>query len=122
MKIPKYTLSGFTIVELAVVITVIGILAGITTIGYGNWRERSAKTEVKSDLLQVASSMENARNFNNAYPSTIPSGFEASPDVTISIVSATSGSYCINGTHVKYPAIQMSVQSSSKSEPRESFC
>jgi prepilin-type N-terminal cleavage/methylation domain-containing protein len=122
MNIKNVKISGFTIVELAVVITVIGILAGVTLVGYGNWQERAAKDLVKSDLLQVAASMENAKNFGNGYPATIPSDFSSSPNVTVTLASTASGSYCINGSHVKYTAIQMSIQSSNKSNPRESFC
>jgi len=114
--------KGFTIVELAVVVSVIGILAGVTVVGYGNWREGLAKDQVKSDLLQVASSMQAAKNFSNGYPSSIPASFKASPDVVLVLKNAQSGAYCINGFHAKYPAIGMSIQSDDNSAPRESLC
>jgi prepilin-type N-terminal cleavage/methylation domain-containing protein len=68
---PKVDSSrAFTIVELVLVIVVIGILAGITTIAWSGWRQNAAKSEVKSDLLTVASAMESAKNFGSGYPSS----------------------------------------------------
>lgn len=59
---------GFTIVELLVVITVVGILAGVGVSGYGNFRERANKTAADAAWrdLQVAINLyevENMRDF-----------------------------------------------------------
>ncbi|MES2876373.1 MAG: prepilin-type N-terminal cleavage/methylation domain-containing protein [Patescibacteria group bacterium] len=50
----KRTISGFTIVELLIVIVVIGILAAITIIAYSGLQNRSYYSAVQSDLSQVA--------------------------------------------------------------------
>ncbi|MEP6710487.1 MAG: prepilin-type N-terminal cleavage/methylation domain-containing protein, partial [Candidatus Saccharibacteria bacterium] len=71
--------TGFTIVELLVVIVVIGILLGLTIVGYAGWRARTAKKEVQSDLKGALSAMESARNFGAGYP------VQASPPVAFSI-------------------------------------
>jgi prepilin-type N-terminal cleavage/methylation domain-containing protein len=43
------TKSGFTIVELLIVIVVIGILAAITIVAYNGIQDRANDTSVKSD-------------------------------------------------------------------------
>ena len=59
---------AFTIVELLVVIVVIAILATITVVGFGEWREHAAEAEVKTDASGVQAAMEDARNRMNGYP------------------------------------------------------
>lgn len=84
--------SGFTIIELIVVITVIAILAGVSIASYGSWRHRNAESAVKSDLHQAASAMETARTFsNNAYPKELPASLAESNNVhlKLSIPSST---------------------------------
>lgn len=89
--------SGFTVVEVLVIIVVVSILATFVTISIGNWRTRTAETEVKSDLAALGSAMENAKNFGTGYPATIPSTFTASENVTVTLVSSTSSTYCAKG-------------------------
>lgn len=86
--------SGFTIIEVVTVITIIGILAGLTVFGIGDWRKRTAQAEVASDLNSVASAMESARNFSTGYPASIPTTFKASVNVTVTLRSSTSSAYC----------------------------
>lgn len=105
---------GFTIVELAVVISVIGILASITIVGYGAWQTRTAESVIKSDLSNVASAMESARNFSNGYPASFPSTFTPSANVVLQMTSAPAGTFCINAYHLKNTAAQWSYNSSKK--------
>jgi uncharacterized protein (TIGR02145 family)/prepilin-type N-terminal cleavage/methylation domain-containing protein len=112
---PKVDSSrAFTIVELVLVIVVIGILAGITTIAWSGWRQNAAKSEVKSDLLTVASAMESAKNFGSGYPTSIPSNFSSSSNVTITYTSGDSSSYCIDGASKAVAAVTYFVSSTSK--------
>lgn len=85
---------GFTIIEVVTVITVIGILTGLSIFAIGDWRRRTAQAEVASDLNSVASAMESARNFSTGYPATIPTTFKASTNVTVTLKSSTSSTYC----------------------------
>jgi len=108
--------KGFTVVELIIVIVVIGILAGISVVGYGTWRERTAKTEVISDLKNAALAMNNYQNFNNNYPiSGMPEGYKASPGVNIQRVGNQS-TYCIAGVSRSYPSIKYFVNSNTKNQ------
>jgi len=86
----QHRFSGFTIVELVVVIAVIGILAGITVVGYGAWQAQTAQNAVKSDLTNLLGAMENARNFGSGYPLAVPSTFTPSNNVQSTTVSTTS--------------------------------
>lgn len=90
--------SGFTIVELIVVIAVIAILAAIVLLSFGGWRSSVATNSVKSDLEHAASTMESARSFNNGYPTVIPSTFNASANNTIVLTVPDPKTFCIDGT------------------------
>lgn len=90
-------IRGFTIVEMAVVIAVLGILAGMTVIGYGAWQDSTRRTVAKSDLLHARSALEDARNFGTTgYPVAVPSTFKPSENVQLTGGSFNSGAnYCI---------------------------
>lgn len=49
----KKTMSGFTIVELIVVIVVIGILATITIVAYGDFQSRSKAAAIETGLKDI---------------------------------------------------------------------
>lgn len=114
--------SGFTIVEMIVVVTVIAILAGITIIGYGAWQQNIAKDQMKSDLNALRSSMEAARNFSNAYPAALPADFEASKGVTVAYVNGNDTSYCIEAQSVRTGSLKYYLSSSDKTTPKEGSC
>ena len=49
-NLTKKHISGFTIVELVVVIVVIGVLASISIVSYGNFRRSITIAQLKNDL------------------------------------------------------------------------
>lgn len=111
------TKSGFTIVELLIVIAVIGVLATITVVGYGSWKRSAMTAVVKSDLNNVASAMEDYRNFNNGYPTTLPTTFSASEGVTLTMYAGgTATSYCIDGVSTEDPTIEFYIASETKDQ------
>lgn len=65
--------SGFTIVELLVVIVVIGILASITVVAYKGIQNRAYLASAYSDLSMVANKMEIYRldSANDRYPAPL---------------------------------------------------
>lgn len=115
---------GFTLVEILVVIAVLGVLVTLTLVVAGNWRLSTAQTEVKSDLKSVVGAMENARNFGTGYPTSIPSTFTASENVTITYASGSAASYCINGSSTAVSSVQYYVNSalSNGKEPQAGTC
>lgn len=78
----KHKQSGFTIVELLIVIVVIGILAAITIVAYNGVQQRAQDSRRASDITSIQQALERYRVDNGAYPLTyatttanLPSGF-----------------------------------------------
>jgi prepilin-type N-terminal cleavage/methylation domain-containing protein len=71
-KSMRKNISGFTIVELLIVIVVIGILAAITIVAYNGVQNRAYDTSVQSDLRNIAKQLEVGRvdSPTNSYPVT----------------------------------------------------
>lgn len=76
--------TGFTIVELLIVIVVIGILAAITIVAYNGIQSRARDTQRISDLKSIAKAVEAYKINTGAYPVPVPtlnaSGWEVSTD------------------------------------------
>ena len=68
----KQKQSGFTIVELLIVIVVIAILAAITIVAYNGIQNRANDTAVQSDLANFAKQLETMKavSANTLYPTT----------------------------------------------------
>ena len=64
-------LTGFTIVELLIVIVVIAILVSIVTVAYNGIRERSTQSLLQSDLATAAKVLKLDQVRLNAYPATL---------------------------------------------------
>jgi prepilin-type N-terminal cleavage/methylation domain-containing protein len=119
----KRSVSGFTIVELSVVIAVLGILAGIAIISYGAWRANVASKELKSDLTGMRTAMESERNFGSGYPLSLPSTFTASTNVTLTYYSGTATAYCINGVSKADSSVKYFIDSvRTGGEPKKGTC
>lgn len=64
----KYKQSGFTIVELLIVIVVIGILAAITLVSYGGVQERGRTASRLSAIRSIQKGLEAYKAMNGVYP------------------------------------------------------
>jgi len=62
--------TGFTIVELLIVIVVIGILAAITIVSFNGVQNRANDTAVQSDIGVVGKKMSLFYVENNRYPTS----------------------------------------------------
>jgi prepilin-type N-terminal cleavage/methylation domain-containing protein len=119
-KLRKDSASAFTLAELLVVIVVLGILATITVMGYGNWQKSITTTTIKSDLNGVASAMENAHTFgSNGYPTDINSLTTFKPSDGITLVGGSSDggtTYCVNATSSKDTTLNYYISSTTASQ------
>ena len=78
--------SGFTIVELMVIISVLAVLAGIGWVGYGTWQRNAANSTVKSDVRHAASGLKTYQNFKNDYPPNLAgTNFAATDNVGLTL-------------------------------------
>ncbi len=66
----KRTLSGFTIVELLIVIVVIGILAAITIVAYNGIQNRSYDTTIQNDISALSKQLklQKVTSATDSYP------------------------------------------------------
>jgi prepilin-type N-terminal cleavage/methylation domain-containing protein len=95
--------SGFTIVELLIVIVVIGILAAIVIVAYSGVQQRAREAAVRADLANSAKKMAADNVLKGSYELTAAAvdggnGLPASSGTTYQYHS-TGSTYCITGTN-----------------------
>ena len=101
--------TGFTIVELLIVIVVVAVLAAITIVAFNGIQRRTAETAIKSDLRNAASVLANDNVIAGSFPSSLVNanggkGVSASQGNSFAY-SYYSGSnqYCLSGVSSKVP-------------------
>jgi type IV pilus assembly protein PilE len=89
--------SGFTLMELMIVVAIIGILAAIAYPSYTEYVTRSKRSDAKAALLQVQLAEEKWRANHTSYGSSADIGISASPDghYTITYADIGANSYTI---------------------------
>lgn len=94
--------SGFTIVELLIVIIVIAILAAITVVAFRGIQERARASNVSSALNQANKKLAEHIVDNSSYPTSLSNlGIENSGDTTYQYSynnTASPATYCITAT------------------------
>ena len=99
-----HTTTGFSIVELLVVIVIIGILASITLVSYNGIQARARDTSVQSDIETMDASQTNYGTWHNAAGKNYYSGNGYDSDLAFTpsggnvidvVVNLTD--YCIRG-------------------------
>ena len=70
LKFMKKTTSGFTIVELLIVIVVIAILAAITAVAYNGIQARARDNRRSNDSTEIQKALELYKIDNNDYPTS----------------------------------------------------
>jgi len=74
MTIMKIRNSGFTIVELLIVIVVVAVLAAISVVAYNGIQSRAIISKTKSDLAAFQRLLELYKADNGTYPISLSSG------------------------------------------------
>jgi type IV pilus assembly protein PilE len=63
---------GFTLIELMIVVTIIGLMALISVPAYRGYAERAQRTEALDDMNRLYTQQENFRLVNNTYTNNLP--------------------------------------------------
>ncbi len=107
--------SGFTLIELAVVMVIVAILAAVAIPNYSEYIQRGQRSEAKAQLLQAAQWMERFRTENNRYDrnlanqplTSLPAGLSQSPAtgtaryiLTVATANANGQDFTITATRV----------------------
>ncbi len=96
----KKYISGFTIVELLIVIVTIGILAAITIVAYNGVQQKARISAVTSALNQSAKKLALYRVDNDTYPSTgnLAAAGVANTQTTSYQYTGSTTAYCLTAT------------------------
>lgn len=90
--------SGFTIVELLIVIVVIAILAAITIVAYSGIQSRAKTSSLQNTLAEAAKVMQTSYVDSGTYPTSFPSTLHIPSSEGISIAATGNvNTFCING-------------------------
>lgn len=94
-------ISGFTIVELLIVITVVAILVATVVMGYNGVTRAAADNAAKAHLYSIADDMKLKLFDTKVYPTTLPAHLAANSNVTANIKSTGSYPLYLNLTAVQ---------------------
>ncbi len=88
------TARGFTLLEVMVVITIIGLLATVILASVADSQRNARDARRASDIREIQKSLELYRNANGLYPSTVPAG-SAPNNVPNLVINMNAGTYNI---------------------------
>ena len=114
--------SGFTLVEMMVIIAILGILVSLSAFGYRGWQTGLSEREAQSDLRMAASAMESAKNFGAGYPTSLPSTFKSSDKVTVSLVWGDKTKFCLGATSTRTQNVNYYILNGSDTMPQSGIC
>lgn len=106
----RRTLRGFTIVEIAIVIIIIGILSGITAVSYQSIQRDADAKEVEADLRQAANKLQLHRANNGAYPATaaeVEGGSlpKSNPNRSFTYSRIDSRNFCLSMASLRFDTV-----------------
>jgi type IV pilus assembly protein PilA len=91
--------SGFTLVEILIIIAILGILAVIAIPQFISYRSQAIDAQLKSDLRNAAVTVESYFTKRSVYPASIDEvyafGFQPTDGVTLTLDLVTASTYTI---------------------------
>jgi type IV pilus assembly protein PilE len=90
--------SGFTLIELMIVVAVVAILAAIALPAYQDYVRKSRRAEAVAEMLDVQLQQEKWRANNNSYAVTAASVGAINTDYYVFSIEAATNSYTITAT------------------------
>src|SRR5665648_456836 len=100
MNVIRRKQTGFTIVELLIVIVVIGILAAITIVAYNGVQTRARDTERTAEIKSVQTALEIYYIDNGFYPSV---GTDNYGYALTTLAAALVPTYMLSLIHISEP-------------------
>lgn len=101
----KSKTSGFTIVELLVVIVVIAILAAIALVSYNGITQQAAEASMKSDLRNTATQLAIYNTEEGSYPASLTDDLKTQSNGNVLFYENTGTGYCLSATSSARPSI-----------------
>lgn len=92
------TKSGFTLVELLIVIVIIAILAAITIVAYNGIQQRATTAMLDSDLTQASKAVKLYQVANDNFPSNLATVNISNSGGVVYDYAAQAGAYCLSAT------------------------
>lgn len=99
------TKRGFSLIELLVVISIIGIVIAVGSVSYLTAQKQVRDTKRKSDLLEIRQALETYRAEVGTYPDTATWIADLSPDYITALPTDPNGSnydYLVGATGTTY--------------------
>ncbi len=97
--------SGFTLIEVLVVIAIIGILAAIAIPQFAVDRNRSYTAHITSDFISAATAQEAYLIDNNVYSNSLSGltslGYVQQADINLGIVGTSTAGFRLTASHNK---------------------
>jgi len=105
LKLIRKQSNGFTLLELLVVISIIGILVSLVSVSYSTAQKKSRDAKRKGDLKSIQNAFEQYYAVYNGYPATCPAltaatenfllgGYPADPKGTDTYLQITPAPSC----------------------------
>jgi len=90
--------KGFTLVELLIVISILGVLTTIGLVSFASAQMRGRDSQRKSDLKQISTSLELYFSDHQAYPTSTSGKINACPSTTATSCNWGSGEFTDGAT------------------------